>query len=176
MVTLREKKHIVGGSPSPSAVSMPTCNRASRQDASSKPKIVHMCVCTFKNIPLQNMFEDPCVQPCVRISHCNTMWLTLWPNSTFMTSWSNMALHHLLMFSNVSVYSTLVHHIIMMRVTLCKVLPTHHYNITHAKHFSTYRSHFWSKITKVVNRSQDKTLIALNAAYYLPIPLLVKKA
>ena len=92
MVTLREKKHIVGGSPSPSAVSMPTCNRASRQDASSKPKIVHMYVCTYKNIPLQNMFEDPFVQTCVRISHCNTMWLTLWPDSTFMTLWSNMAI------------------------------------------------------------------------------------
>lgn len=111
--------------------------------------------------------EDPCVEPCVRISpsaihHYNTcMWLTLWSDS-FSPIWQS---HHSLMLSNVSVSSTLVHHITMMCVTimsLCKVLPTHHYNITRAQQFSTYMSRFWSKITKWSTDPKTKRWLHLN--------------
>ena len=91
------------------------------------------------------------------------MWLTLWSDS-FSPIWQS---HHFLMVSNVSVSSTLVHHITMMCVTimsLCKVLPTHHYNITRAQQFSTYMSRFWSKITKWSTDLKTKRWLHLNLA------------
>ena len=91
------------------------------------------------------------------------MWLTLWSDS-FSPIWQS---HHFLMVSNVSVSSTLVHHITMMCVTimsLCKVLPTHHYNITRAQQFSTYMSRFWSKITKWSTDPKTKRWLHLNLA------------